>query len=386
MTRSDVVSAAEALGSDILRARAETESLRQLPDSLVTRLGDAQLFRIALPETLGGPEVDPVSALDVYEVLATSEASVAWAVWNSSLPCLFSRYLEEDVRRELFGNREWKYASSTRPTGRASRANGGYRVSGRWSLVSGCQHSDLLGLMCLVEEDGEIEMLEHGGPHMRLVFALTDSVEILDTWHVGGLRGTGSHDVVIDALDVPEDRTFNPMSPSLADEPLAHVPIASLMSAGHAAICLGMARAGLQALEELAQSKVSPDPVPQLPDRASNQFLVARAATTIEALRAHLRTVVGVLWERAQAGSEVGIDEIADTWSAAVTTARECRSLVGAMYECAGSSALYTDFQLERIHRDIHAAMQHIIVQRFWLEDAGRVRFGMEPSNPLFML
>ncbi len=380
------VAAAVALRAEIIAARAETEAERKLPDPIVDALIESQLFRLSLASDLDAPELDPLVALDVYEELASAEASVAWLVWNSALSCLFSRFLSASVRRDIFGDRRWKYASSTRPTGRGVLTNGTYRLSGRWSLVSGCMHADWLGLMYLVEENGQVQMLAPGAPHMRMAFVQAGSYEILDTWHVGGLRGTGSHDVVVKDLQVPAERTFTPMDPNQIDRPIGRMPIASTMAAGHASVCLGIARAALDSVLQLARTKVTVDPVPGLRDRVANQFLVAEASSKIGALHAQLRNAHGTLWEAARSGAELTPNMIADVWSAAVSTGRDCRALVTAMYEVAGTSSLYVDSALERCHRDIHAAMQHVIIQRVWMEEAGRVKFGMDPTNPLFAL
>lgn len=382
----DPVSVAVGLRPGIVATRAETEARRRLSDPVVAALVEAQLFRLALPAELGGLEADPVVGLAVYEELAQAEASAAWLVWNSALPCLFSRYLAAPVRREVFGNRGWKYAGSTRPSGRGRLENGHYRLSGRWALVSGCNHADWLGLMFLVEKDGEVEMLAPGAPHLRMGFVPAGSYRILDTWHVGGLRGTGSHDVVVEDLRVPVDKTFTPTDPIRVDRPIGRIPIACTMAAGHAAICLGIAEAAVEAVVSLGRTKVTVDPVPGLRDRAANQFLVAEATTKIAALRRQVHGALGRLWALAESGSAWTPMDVAEVWSAAVTTGRECRGLVTAMYEVAGTPSLYVDCVLERCHRDIHAAMQHIVSQRVWMEEAGRVRFGLEPSNPLFAL
>jgi alkylation response protein AidB-like acyl-CoA dehydrogenase len=382
----DAVGMAVRLRPDFLAARAATEARRQLPDALVASLVDTQLFRQALPSDVGGLELSPLAALEVYEELARAEASAAWLVWNSALPCLFSRFLTAPVRREIFGNPRWKYASSTRPTGRATRHDGHFALSGRWALVSGCTQADWLGLMFLVEEGGQVQMLAPGAPHMRMAFVPGDACHILDTWHVGGLRGTGSHDVVVEDLDVPAERTLMPFDPSQVDRPIGRLPIACTMSAGHAAICLGIARAALDTVVALARTKVSVDPVPGLRDRASNQFLVAEGMTKLAALRSQLHRALGTLWAAAESGAERTPDDIADVWSAAVTTGRECRAVVSAMYEVAGTPSLYVDCVLERCHRDIHAAMQHVVSQRFWVEEAGRVKLGLGATNPLFAL
>jgi alkylation response protein AidB-like acyl-CoA dehydrogenase len=176
------------------------------------------------------------------------------------------------------------------------------------------------------------------------------------------------------------------MDPSQLNRPIGRMPIACTMSAGHASVCLGIAQAALDGVVKLGRSKVTVDPVPGLPDRAANQFLVAEASAKIAALRAQLRNALGTLWEAAQSGAELTPDLIADVWSAAVSAGRDCRTMVTAMYEVAGTPSLYVDCALERCHRDIHAAMQHVIIQRFWMEEAGRVKFGRDPTNPLFAL
>ena len=282
------VKKADELGTLIKKVRSETEEQRQLPQQLVDALVDAQFFRLAVASELGGMELDPVVALQVYEALAKAEGSVGWLVWNSSLPCLFSRFLSMDVRKQIFGDSNLKYASSTRPTGRASVQSDGFKVNGQWSLVSGCLHADWIGLMCMVEQGGELKISEMGGPEMVLVYIPSNSYEILDTWHVGGLRGTGSNDVKIKDLVVPKEQAISPFGESLLDRPIGRIPIACTMSAGHASICLGLAQAALDSVIELGKSKVTVDPVPGLPDRAANQFSIAESSVKITALRAHL--------------------------------------------------------------------------------------------------
>lgn len=379
------VAAASALRPALLAARNETEDGRQLPDSIVASLVESQLYRLALPSELGGLELDSATALKVYEELGAAEASAAWVVWNSSLPCYFARFLPEATRAEIFGERRFKYGSSTRPTGRAT-ADGGdaYRIEGRWSLVSGCTHADWLVLACLEEEKGQLKMSAMGGPVMRLAFVPKGSFEIIDTWRVGGLRGTASHDVAVKDLFVPAVRTFTPMDKSRMDTALGRIPISCTMAVGHAALCLGICRTAVERVIELGKTKVSPDPSPDLRERSSNQVLAATATAKATAWRAHLHAVTRGMWEKPQEGSESTAEDLADIWSAAVTAGREFRSIVADAYAAAGTTALYTDCVVERGYRDIGAAMQHMVIQELWLQEAGRVKFGLEPTSPLY--
>lgn len=163
-------------------------------------------------------------------------------------------------------------------------------------------------------------------------------------------------------------------------------PIASTMSAGCASICLGIAQVAMDALIELSVTKVSVDPGPSLRDRPQTQAMLARTATLLQALRANLHGSYGDLWRKAEANESPTPVDLAAVWSASVTTALECRAVVTAIYAAAGTSSLYVDNLIERGHRDIHAVLQHIVLQPSWLEEAGRVALGLEPSHPLFAI
>jgi alkylation response protein AidB-like acyl-CoA dehydrogenase len=388
MTTKNALDAANDLRNLILENRDETESGRQLARPVVEGLIRSKLGLMALPAEFDGLAVPPVAALAVFEALAEAEASVAWIVWNSSLPCWFARFLDADARQQIFGGRHALFASSTRPSGRATKDGDNYFVSGRWSLVSGCMHAEWIPVMCMVEDGGKIEMLAPDVPHARMIFVPRDAHEIVDTWHVGGLRGTGSHDCVLDDVSVPASHSFALGAPSLMDSPLGRMPIAPTMAAGCASICLGIATTSLRALMELAMDKAASEVTggPSLRDRPVVQSLVARAETKIEALRARLRATCDVLWNKAEAGEERSNTDLGAAFGAAITTALECRAIVTEIYAAAGASSLYTDSPIERAHRDIHAVAQHIVLQPFWLEQAGRVALGLDPTNPLFLL
>ncbi len=144
------VASAKELQPLITRLRDTTETQRQIAGPVVDALRASRLCRMALPTELAGLAMPPAEALAVYEQLASAEASVAWIVWNSALPCFFGRFLAPDVRAEIFGDARAMYASSTRPSGRAAIQGDAYLVNGRWSLVSGCELADWLPLRAVI--------------------------------------------------------------------------------------------------------------------------------------------------------------------------------------------------------------------------------------------
>lgn len=381
---SDPLGAARGLRATIRAVRQETEQGRRLPPPVVQGLIDNGLCRMQVPASLGGLEADPLVALQVYEELGAAEASVAWIAWNHALPTLLSRHLSEAVRTELFSDGRRLFANSTRPTGRAVVAEGGYRVSGQWSLVSGCELADWIPLMSVAIEGGAPRMMAPGVPEMRMAFVPRGSYRIVDTWHVGGLRGTGSHDVVVEDVFVPAERTFTFFDPVRIDRPLFQLPWVVTMGAWCAGICLGIARTATDTLLELAASKSPVDPVPGLRDRPSVQAMVGSSAAGLEAARLLLTDALGDLWATCRRGAPTTEMQRARLWGSTLHAARTAKATVTSMYEAAGATALYNECLLERAHRDIHAVTQHIVLGASWVEEAGRVRLGLKPNHPLF--
>jgi len=379
----DAFAAAQELLPLVRHSRAETESGRRIAAPVVRALIDARLCRIALPAELQGLALPGVEALRVYELLAQAEASVAWIVWNNTLPCFFGRFLPPAARAEVFADPAWLYAGSTRPSGRAALAGDGYRVSGRWSLVSGCELAEWLALRCVVEENGQPRMLQPNVPEVRMAWVRRADVEILDTWHTGGLRGTGSHDVVLRDHAVPRRLTLSPLDGSSLDGVLGRVPIVCNMAAGYAAQLLGMGEAAVAALLELTGSKSVVEPGPSIGERPAVLGALAEHLHRLAAAREHLHARVRELWDATQPAP---VRAVAAVYGAAHHAMAQGRAAVGAMYALAGASALYTSSPLERMHRDLHAMAAHVIAQPMWVEDTGRVRLGQKPLNPLYLI
>jgi indole-3-acetate monooxygenase len=176
-TLNDPLLAAQALRETIQKHRKETEETRGLAPQIVEGLIEAGLCRLVVPASLGGYEAAPVLFVQTLEELASAEASVAWIAWNNALPCFSARYLVEAQRRELFGDARRLFANSTRPSGKAVVVDGGFRVSGRWGLVSGCELADWIPVMCVVIEDNGPRMLPPGMPETRMAYVPKGSLQ-----------------------------------------------------------------------------------------------------------------------------------------------------------------------------------------------------------------
>ncbi|HEU4430532.1 MAG TPA: acyl-CoA dehydrogenase family protein [Myxococcota bacterium] len=381
---TSATTAARELAPLLTAHRDETERDRRLPAQIVERLLETRLVRMAIAQPYDGLEVPTFEALEVYEVLAAAEASGAWIVWNNSLPCLLSRFLGAAARAELFADARWLYANSTRPTGKAVVDGDGYRVSGRWSLVSGCELAEWIALACIVHDGDAPRMLAPDVPEQRLAYVRRGEVEILDTWHVGGLRGTGSHDVVVADVRVSHARTISPADDATLDRPIGRVPITCTMAAGFASQALGMAEMALRTLIALAGTKANVEAGPGMRDRPPVQALIARQTAALDAARSHLRRRTGELWSSAETGVRPSLHEISAGWAAAHHAIDAARTTLDGAYAAAGTTSLYSVCPLERAHRDLHAMLRHVVAQSMWLEDAGKVTLGMNPTHPLY--
>jgi alkylation response protein AidB-like acyl-CoA dehydrogenase len=235
----------------------------------------------------------------------------------------------------------------------------------------------------VIEENGQPRMLQPNVPEVRMMWVRRADVEILDTWHTGGLRGTGSHDVVLRDHAVPRRMTLSPLDGSSLDGVLGRVPIVCNMAAGYAAQLLGMGEAALAALLELTSNKPVVDPGPSMGERPAVLGAIAEHQHRLAAAREHLHARVQELWTVAQPAP---IDAIAAVYGAAHHAMAQGRAAVGALHALAGASALYTSSPLERLHRDLHAMAAHVIAQPIWVEDTGRVRLGQKPSNPMYLV
>jgi alkylation response protein AidB-like acyl-CoA dehydrogenase len=381
---NEILTLTERLIPLIREQRHTTEKDRRIAAPIVQAIRESDLCRLLL-DTGTSPPYTPEAWLRVLETLAGAEASVSWLIWNNALPCFWSRFLDDAGRERIFGDANRLFAGSTRPTGQAVATEGGFRLSGRWSLVSGCELADYLTLMSLVHEDGVPRMLASGQPDLRVLFVPKGTYDILDTWHAGGLRGSGSHDVVVDDVFVPVEDSLSPTPPAPSHSQLAQLPIIPVMIAGLGAQFLGMARAAIAVAIEILRTKVSVDAGASIHERPSVYADMAAHSAAVAAAGGHLHTCMAAVWEHARNQLPTAEDRAA-LYSAGLHAAAIARAGVVAMHAAAGTTALYVDCPLERSLRDLQTMERHIAAQPLWLEDAGRVLLGHEPTNPLFMI
>ncbi len=238
------------------RHAERSERERRLAPEVVEALAGAGLFRMLVPESLGGGEVSPAQMVDAIATVARGDGAAGWCVAVACTSGALAAYLPEGPAREVYGGGARCWGGVFAPKGRAGEEGDSLRVTGRWPFASGIDHCDWLMGGCVIERDGEVRKLPSGRPDVRLVLFPADDVERIDTWHVAGLSGTGSHDMAVDDLLVPAARSAS----LFADAPrergaLYAFPIFGLLSLAIASVGLGIARGAVDDLLALAGSK-----------------------------------------------------------------------------------------------------------------------------------
>jgi indole-3-acetate monooxygenase len=352
---------------------SETERQRRLADELVSQLCASGLMLGGAPREVGGLELSPGVALQCAEEIARGDASAGWCVSIAITSSLLAGYLPDDSRTELFDDPQRIAAGVWAPRGRARPVDGGIVVSGRWAYCSGISHSDLFFAGCIV--DGE--------QLPRVIAIRTADLEIVDTWHTLGLRGTGSNDTVADELFIPDAHAFSLFDGPVLDRPLYRFPIFGFFALSIGAAALGNARGAIDELTALAAHKVGMGSSRTLAQRPATHATVAGAESSLRAARAMYYEAVAAAWEAAQSPGPV-VDPLRNGLRLAATHAvRTSADVVRSMFDLAGGTAIYDDSPLQRRFRDAYTATAHFQVNAASRELPGRILLGQEADTTL---
>jgi alkylation response protein AidB-like acyl-CoA dehydrogenase len=377
----DAVAAARALAADARACAPETERERRLPQPLVEAMADAGLFRLCVPESVGGLEAPPGDLVACCEEVARGDGAPAWLIATCGTTGLLAGFFPEEAAREVYATPRSIAGGVVAPRGRAVAVEGGYRVTGRWPFASGCRHCDWLLGGCVVEEGGELRMLPNGMPDGTLMMARASEIEILDTWHVSGLRGTGSHDIAMADVLVPDERAASLFTDApVATGPLFAFPLFGLLALCIGGVALGLGRGALDDLAELAGAKKPLGSQRTLAERAVAQTEMAQAEAALRSARAFLYEAIGEAWESARASGEVSIAHRTSLRLAATHATATGASVTETAYRLGGGTAIYESSPLQRRFRDAHTATQHLLVAPATWELTGRLLLG-QPTD-----
>lgn len=351
----------------------EAERTGFYPERGWNAMHDGGLFRMKAARELGGYEADPVTQIEVIEEAARIDSSAGWTLFvGAGFLSFLSAFITDEALEDFMIDRRLpRVAGGIAPTGRAKRVSGGFEVTGRWQFGSGSAHAQWFSGNAVIEDDQQ-------GPPVLGFLLPRDKVTLHDNWNTNALRGTGSQDLSVERLFVPDKHAFDTFAPPRRGGALFRIPLPGLVTNEHGAFALGVAQRSLDETAELAKSKARGYIQPRgVAARGKFRFDLGRADSALSAARSHLKAVNEMAWQAAVSDEPVGLAMQTELRCAAVYATDIALEVVRAMFRYAGAHSLYVGDVIERCLRDVQAAAQHGLVNDTAYESRGELILGL---------
>ena len=380
MTQIDYLERAKSVVPLVRELADVADQQRHLMRHIAEELARLGLYRIAEPLDCNGADTAPLTQMRVIETVSEADGSAGWNLmigietFGLVAPALISC-------PELIVDPLTIMASSTAAGGRAERCDDGWSVSGQWQFVSGIHNAQVFGATVKLYENGD-------AVDDRFHYAIVEEgdYEIVDTWNVSGLRGSGSHDVRIDNVTVESNRIVEPMGGLRERSAQLRLPLGNRLAFNKVAVGLGIARAAIDAFVDLATSKTPRFNSRSLRDRPTAQVAVAKAEARLRGARASVFEQVDKNWSLAVAGEPLPERDRALLHVLCSDAALAVAEVVDIVASASGTTANQVGHPLERLARDARVIRQHATVAPQNMEDAGRVLLGLEPIGVMLRI
>lgn len=339
----------------------EAERLRRLPAATVSDFRQTELFRLLLPARFGGLQASFPELLQPIRRMAHGCASSAWTLGFYALHNWMLSLFDPRAQEEVFASGPVLAPAPLAPAGRGVPADGGVRVTGRWSWATGAMDADWMIVGALIERADGIDPV--------LVVLPADRVEVVDTWHTAGMRATGSHDLVVDDVFVPEHRLvavadiYGGTAPGARAHgvPTYRWPMVPALALTASMPVLGAAERVTELFAERLGGRVLAYSGVAQKDQPAAQIRLGEARVRLSALRALIAATVDEIEAIVVSGGRVSRSVRADARLAAARTVHECRAIIAALLEAAGASAHFLSSPLQRAKRDVDIAAGHVV-------------------------
>lgn len=366
---------------DILAAGAdEAETIRTLPQASVAALRESGLFALKLPAVLGGAEADPVTQIEVIEAVSYIDPSTGWSFFIGTGGGSLCAFWPDEAIAQLFrGGRIPTLAGAFKIGGKAVAVDGGYRVTGRWSWASGIRHAEWVAAHVLVERQGSDR------PEPRLVAVPASDLTIHDTWHVAGLKGTGSCDFSMVDCFVPEEFTFDSqtMQPQRGG-PLYQLGLPGLLVNELAGFALGVGRRALDAIIDLAHTKHRGyGKQTSLAERAVFQRVLGESDLRLRAARGLIMETFEKAWQTVCAGRRPEPALQVEMSSATTWVTEVALDVATQAFRYGGGTAIHLSNILQRCLRDLQVGASHLMVSDLSYERHGQCLLGLPGVDPM---
>ena len=380
---TDHIARARELAPMLTAAGPHIDAACELPPDVLDAMHARGMFRLLVPRSIGGAELDPATYIQCVEAIARGDASVAWCMNQGSGCSMSAGFLEPNVAREVFGGARDVLAWGMGPGAKAIRAEGGWRITGNWAFASGSRHATWLGAHCpCFEADGTPQRHPDGRPWERTMLFRREIATIKDIWQVVGLRGTGSDAYSVQDLFVDDAHTLTRDRPEERREPglIYRFAAMQIYASGFAAVALGAARAALDAFIDLARGKTPALTSTALRDSSVVQSAIGITDVKLNSARAWLIHVLRETQEAVKVAGELTTDQRIAIRQASTFAIHQAKEVVDVAYHEAGSTAIFDANPFERRFRDVNTVTQQVQGRRSHFETVGQHLLGAEAN------
>ena len=364
----------------VLKERAaHTEQLRRIPEESVEDLLASQLLRIGVPSRFGGLDVPYGLAIEVAAELGRACPSTSWCYGLWAAHAWLVGYWPLQAQEEVYGDNPDVLCSSSLSPGKSAckPVNGGYRLSGRWEFSSGCDSASWVML---------------GAPNVSertWVLVPREDFEIVDTWFVSGLRGSGSKDIAVHDAFVPSHRVLEVNPAGVTDlrawethgQGRYRVPVSTLLGWDLVGPMVGIARGMMDEFTARLAGTSGPGRTAESP---AIHTRLSQASAGIDAAHGMMTGDIAEILRKGDAGEPLSILERARFRRDKAFVTQLCLNAVNSLFDLSGGHGLFDSVPLQRFHRDAHAvAHRDGLIMDLGGQDYGRVLMGLPPSGPL---
>jgi indole-3-acetate monooxygenase len=382
-----LIEAAQRIAPVIREHNEEAERERRLSPPVLAALHEAGLLRMCTPRSLGGLEVDPITRAVVIEEISGYDSAAGWTLANPLDWAYLCARLPDEGAEEIYGRGANIVIAAQfgRPM-QAAPTQGGYRITGRAPFVSNCHDANWIATSAMVMASDQTRPGGEGEPELVMVYLPRENCQVIDTWYVMGMRGTGSNDVTVTDVFVPATRTF-PIVPEFTpgshyQGPLYRFPIIGTVASNLPPLLLAVARRAIDEVAALAQDKVPVARSTPLRERPLAQAKLAQAEGVLRAGRLLLYDTLSEAWQAALARETFSLRQKADLLLAMTHAVNSAVAAVELVYSVAGTSGIYTRNPLERYFRDVQVLRHHAFGAETRYETVGQVYLGLPPDFP----
>lgn len=360
----------DSLLADIRARAGEFERQKFISPDIIERFKKIGIYRAMVPKRFGGDEKTPMQFLQMVEAIAEADGSAGWVASFGMNPAYLAALPPETVDKVWANGPDVVFAGGIFPPQPAQKVDGGFLVNGRWQWGSGCMGASVLGVGIMPADGQSLP---------RMAVLPRDQVKIEPTWDVIGMVGTGSHDLVVENVVVPEEWTFTRGGAPTVDAPFFRYPSLAFAAQVLSVNTLGLARAALNIVEQTADQRVSVTGAPNLGDRSYVQIEIAKAEAKVRASRAFFYEATEDAWSAIAAGGKPTRDQTSLIRLATSHLTHECADAVRTAYQVCGMTSTYNDHPLSRIYRDAAMCTQHAFMGAITFQNAGAMFFGKDP-------